>query len=137
MKKDKPKAPMVPRYLYGDATTEALIQCLSKFPIGAIVSSEGGTVLGSHSMKPEQAMKNCATLNVLWDAGRITTDRISGGNTQVTDARFSVSIMTQESVLVEFNERPGGVGQRHRVIRTLPYVLAGINTRIPTIHRSS
>src|SRR5690606_38458960 len=45
----KPEAPKIPELLYGDATPEALTHGLAKkWPSAGVVSSEAGTVFGSH-----------------------------------------------------------------------------------------
>ena len=76
-------APFVPRQVdrlfqvaCGDHTPEALTHALAtEWPSGGVVSSEAGIVFGGHGMGKDSAMRNLATLNVLWDGGTLPVSR--------------------------------------------------------------
>ena len=67
----QPIAPRIPRLLYEDATSEELAYQLSQgWPAGAIMSSEGGAVFGSHSMQAENVTRCLSLWNGLWSGER-------------------------------------------------------------------
>jgi putative DNA primase/helicase len=106
----QPIAPKVPKYIFGDATPEALIYELHKnWPSGGIISSEGGTVFGSHGMSSDSAMRNLATLNILWDGGEIPISRKTSESFTLSGARLTVCIAVQYPVLAQFLEKAGDV----------------------------
>ena len=72
----KPTPPRVPRWLYADCTYEKLTRNLaSNWPAAAIVSSEGGAVLGGHSLGKDSAMRTMSAINELWSGSPLTIDR--------------------------------------------------------------
>ena len=67
---DEPEPPRISRILLGDETPENLAWRLAKeWPSAGIVSSEAGSVLGSHGMGKDSIMRNLSLYNVLWDGG--------------------------------------------------------------------
>jgi 5S rRNA maturation endonuclease (ribonuclease M5) len=104
----KPIAPRVPRLVYDDVTPEQLGFKLAKeWPTGGLMSAEGGTVLGSHGMGKDNALKNFALLNTLWDGGTKSTDRRTTDSFTVENARLTMSLQVQESALREFFNKTG------------------------------
>ncbi len=98
----KPKPPRVPRLIYSDFTPEALTYSLAKkWPSGGVISSEAGSVFGSHGMGKDSQLRTMANLNQLWDAAKLTFDR-RGESYVVDGARLTMSLQVQESALMEF-----------------------------------
>ncbi|WP_051849001.1 DUF3987 domain-containing protein [Thiomonas sp. FB-Cd] len=110
---DEPQPPRVPRLLYGDATPEALTWGLSKaWPTAAVISSEAGTVLGSHGMGAESMTRNFSILNQLWDGRDIPIDRRKeGGSFTVRGARLTMALQVQELTLRQFFDRTAGLAR--------------------------
>lgn len=108
IEKDKPEAPKVPQLLYGDVTPESLAYELAKtWPSAGVISSEAGTVFGSHGMGADSVMRNLAALNVLWDGSTHKVDRRTSESYSVDNARLTVSLQVQLPVLVEFMRKAG------------------------------
>jgi putative DNA primase/helicase len=107
----KPKPPRVPRLIYSDFTPEALTYSLAKkWPSGGVISSEAGSVFGSHGMGKDSQLRTMANLNQLWDAAKLTFDR-RGESYVVDGARLTMSLQVQESALMEFIEKTGSLAR--------------------------
>ena len=105
---NKPEPPKVPRLMAGDATPEALAYRLAKeWPIAGLISSEAGTVLGSHGMGKDSAMRNLAQLNVLWDGAQLDIERRTSESFTVRDVRLTTALQIQEATLREFLGKNG------------------------------
>ncbi len=103
----RPEPPRVPRLIYSDFTPEALTYSLAKkWPSGGVISSEAGSVFGSHGMGKESQLRTLANLNQLWDASKLTFDR-RGESYVVDGARLTMSLQVQESALMDFIGRTG------------------------------
>lgn len=110
--KDEPTPPKVPRLIYGDATPEALAYSLAKhWPSGGVVSSEAGSVFGSHGMGKESAMRNLAMLNQLWDGASLPIERRSTESFTVRGARLTMALQVQESTLRAFFDSTKGLAR--------------------------
>lgn len=108
LEQTRPEAPKVPELMYGDATPEALTHNLAKkWPSGGVISSEAGTVFGSHGMGTDSVMRNLAVLNVLWDGGVHKVSRRSTDDFTVRNARLTVSLQVQYPVLAGFMVKQG------------------------------
>lgn len=102
----KPTPPRVPRWLYSDTTYEKLTRNLAgNWPAAAIVSSEGGAVLGGHSLGKDSAMRTMSAINELWSGSPLTIDRATSGSYCVRNARLTVGLQVQPSVLASFMDR--------------------------------
>ncbi|HAU1200838.1 TPA: DUF3987 domain-containing protein [Legionella pneumophila] len=109
---EKPVSPLIPRLVYCDITPEALKWTLAKvWPSGGILSSEAGTVLGSHGMAKESVMRNLATFNQLWDGSSIPTERRGSESFTVTGARLTVGLQVQEVALRHFLNHTNGLAR--------------------------
>jgi putative DNA primase/helicase len=109
---DEPKSPKVPRLIYGDATPEALAYSLAKqWPSGGVVSSEAGSVFGSHGMGKESSMRNLAMLNQLWDGASLPVERRSSESFTVRGARLTMALQVQESTLRAFFDSTKGLAR--------------------------
>jgi putative DNA primase/helicase len=102
----KPVSPRIPRLLYGDVTSEKLTRDLAtNWPAAGIVSSEAGAVFGGHSMGKDSAMRTMSAINELWSGNTITVDRATSESFQVRNARLTIGLQVQPSVLATFMER--------------------------------
>ena len=113
LEEQKPTRPRVPRLFYGDATPEALTHGLADtWPSGGVLSSEAGSILGSHAMGAESQMRNLAILNLLWDGTPQSFDRRKeGGSFKVDGARLTVALQVQEATLRSFLDRTGDLAR--------------------------
>jgi putative DNA primase/helicase len=106
----QPLPPIVPRLVYGDATPEALIDGLSAWKSGGVLSAEAGAVLGGHAMG-DSAMRNLSTLNMLWSGEAIRQDRRSRPSVNIEGARLTIGLQVQESTLREFIRGTGDLAR--------------------------
>lgn len=105
---DKPEQPRIPRILLGDETPENLAWRLAKeWPSVGVVSSEAGSVLGSHGMGKDSIMRNLALYNTLWDGGTHSIGRRTSESFTVKCARLTTALQIQEATLREFNDKSG------------------------------
>ena len=110
--KAEPKPPRVPRLIYGDATPEALTYALAKqWPSGGVVSSEAGSVFGSHGMGKDSVMRNLAALNQLWDGAALPVERRSTESFTVRGARLTMALQVQEATLRAFFDSTKGLAR--------------------------
>lgn len=108
----EPKEPRVPKILLGDETPESLGYALAKrFPLAAIATSEGGSVLGGHAMNADSVMRNLAQYNSLWDGAKISVGRRSSESYEIEGARFSISIAVQRPTIQAFIRKTGGLAR--------------------------
>ncbi|WP_417309853.1 YfjI family protein [Devosia sp.] len=107
----KPQEPRLAQLLRGDDTTEALLIDLQQYPIAAVISSEAGVLFGSHSMGNETAMRNLATINVMWDGGPIRQTRVSRGRVEIERVRATYGLQVQPAVMNHFVERTAGLAR--------------------------
>ena len=109
---DEPAAPRVPRLIYGDATPEALTYALAKqWPSGGVVSSEAGSVFGSHGMGKDSVMRNLAALNQLWDGTPLPVERRSSESFTVRGARLTMALQVQETTIRAFFDSTKGLAR--------------------------
>lgn len=110
--KDEPMAPRVPRLIYGDATPEALTFALAKqWPSGGVISSEAGSVFGSHGMGRDSVMRNLAALNQLWDGAALPVERRSSESFTVRGARLTMALQVQEATIRAFFASTNGLAR--------------------------
>ncbi len=110
--KDEPMAPRVPRLIYGDATPEALTYALAKqWPSGGVISSEAGSVFGSHGMGRDSVMRNLAALNQLWDGAALPVERRSSESFIVRGARLTMALQVQETTIRAFFDSTKGLAR--------------------------
>ncbi|MEW8201044.1 MAG: YfjI family protein [Candidatus Thiodiazotropha endolucinida] len=123
----------IPHLYYEDTTTEGLIKSLgSGYPTAMINSSEGGVILGGHSMKDENALQFLAVANKLWDGDTIKQTRKQAGAIDVIGRRFSLSIQIQPDFFEKITEKGGrGSGFLARSLLASPESLMG--TRFYTV----
>lgn len=108
----KPERPRVPRLLWDDSTTEALTLGLAnRWPVGGILSSEGGAVLGGHSMRAEGLMKTLAVFNGLWDGAPSNIDRKTSECFTIESARLTLGLALQPKVMRQFIDGTRGLAR--------------------------
>jgi putative DNA primase/helicase len=107
--------PMPPRYqriLFSDVTPEALLFRLATvWPSGAIASSEGGAVFGSHGMNADSQMRNLSTLNQLWGGESMNIDRKTSDSFTLSNPRLTVALMVQPETLQQFIRKSGNLAR--------------------------
>ena len=109
---EKPEHPPIPRIILGDETPENLAFSLAKqWPSSGVISSEAGTVLGSHGMGKDSIIRNLALLNTLWDGGTLSIGRKSSESFTVRDARLTMALQIQESTLRSFFDGSKGLAR--------------------------
>jgi len=107
-----PKAVIVPRQMFADATQEALAYELARgWPCGAMISAEAGAILGGYAMSADSLMRNLALLNVLWDGGELRIDRRTKESFTIRGRRLTFGVMIQELTLRDFIERARGLAR--------------------------
>ncbi|WP_447870450.1 YfjI family protein [Serratia fonticola] len=93
-----------PRYkfIFSDATSAAIKDylCGTWRSIG-IMSDEGGVVFDGY------ALNELPFINKLWDGSGISVERKNGTEVPIKDARLTLSLMVQLSILKRFLERRG------------------------------
>jgi putative DNA primase/helicase len=110
--RSEPKAPRVPRLIYGDATPEALTYALAKhWPSAGVISSEAGSVFGGHGMGSDSVMRNLAALNQLWDGAVLPVERRSSESFTVRGARLTMALQVQEATLRAFFANTKGLAR--------------------------
>lgn len=108
----KPEPPRVPRLIYSDITPEELgYQLAKRWPSAAITASEGGTVLGGHSMTGDSLMRNMARMNDLWSGQEISSDRRTSESWVTRGARLTVGLQVQETTLRSFFDKSAGLAR--------------------------
>jgi putative DNA primase/helicase len=109
---EKPRDPRIPRLIYEDVTSEKLGKALAtEWPSGGIFSSEGGAVLGGHSMGKDAIGRTLALLNKLWDGAPHIVDRATAPSFAVRGARMTISLQVQPHVLADFLDRDRGMSR--------------------------
>jgi putative DNA primase/helicase len=108
----KPEAPRLPRLILGDETPESLAWSLAKlWPSSGVLSSEAGTVLGSHAMGRDSIMRNLSLLNTLWDGMSLSIGRRTTECFTVRGARLTMALQIQGAALHEFLEKSGALAR--------------------------
>ncbi len=113
LEREKPAPVIVPRVLWDDTTTEALIAGMaSNWPSAAIISAEAGVVFGGHSMKKDNLTGGLATLNKLWSGEPIRADRkTEGASVILNSGRLTLGLAVQQSVVRQFFESSKGIAR--------------------------
>ena len=81
------------------------------WPSGAIATAEAGVFLGSHGMSSDSQMRTMSLINILWDGNSFTSDRRTKESVHVQNARLSIGLQIQESVLMDFMAKSGGIAR--------------------------
>lgn len=93
---DAPPAPLVPRLLAADFTSEGLAKLLALgWPTVGAFTDEAALVFGGHGMTKETTMRTAATLCKLWDSGTLDRVRALDGATKLYGRRLALHLMAQ------------------------------------------
>ncbi|ARB86521.2 MULTISPECIES: YfjI family protein [Yersinia] len=97
-----PVSPPRYKYIFSDATSAAIKEylCGTWRSIG-IMSDEGGVVFDGY------ALNELPFINKLWDGSVISVERKNGTEVPIKDARLTLSLMVQLTILQRFIERKG------------------------------
>ena len=83
----------------------------TEWPSAGIFSSEGGAVLGGHSMGKDSIARTLSLLNKLWDGAPHIVDRATAASFAVRGARLTISLQVQPHVLGDFLDRDRGMAK--------------------------
>ncbi|MBN3262174.1 YfjI family protein [Pectobacterium brasiliense] len=102
LKLSYPAPPTRYKYIFSDATSAAIKEylCGAWRSIG-IMSDEGGVVFDGY------ALNELPFINKLWDGSVISVERKNGTEVPIKDARLTLSLLVQLSILKKFLERKG------------------------------
>lgn len=123
-KLSEPKKPRHLKFIYEDATPEAIQFGLHENGLSAgIFSDEAGSIFDG------QALRDFAMINTLWSGGSLTVDRRSSPSYVLQDARLTMSLMVQPSIMRKFFDRRGeearGIGLLSRFLIAQPQSTQG------------
>ena len=115
------------KFLYEDTTPQALVQMLyENTPSGCLLTSEANSIFSG------KALGELDKLNTLWDGSSVIVDRISREGFILQNARLTLSLMAQPSVIARFMGRRGeearGTGFLARFLVAKPRSMAGQRT---------
>jgi putative DNA primase/helicase len=109
---NQPQPPRTPRVLYADVNQQVLAVCLANNRASAaLITDEGGVMIGSNGMSKENCLGLFAFFNILWDGSPYTRDRLTTESCRLVGRRFTLSIMLQEGVLRKLVEIDSGVSR--------------------------
>ncbi|NLB82177.1 MAG: DUF3987 domain-containing protein, partial [Clostridiaceae bacterium] len=133
LEKIKPVKPIIPRYLTGDSTIEALTWRLhDQWPVAGLLSSEGGIFCGGPSMTNDNLIKNLSVLNSLWGAEHLIVDRKTSNSYTLESVRLSIGLSIQPETFMQFiNSTKGlarGSGFLARFLIAMPTSSQGLRT---------
>lgn len=110
----KPGRFVYPRLAYSDPTPEALgLELATGWPSGALISAEGGALLGGHGMSSESMMRTLALFNLLWDGATHTVDRRTTDSYTIRGARLTIGMQVQPGTLRRFIEKGGNLAREN------------------------
>lgn len=112
------------KFLYEDTTPQALVQMLYEHsPNGCLLTSEASSIFSG------KALGELDKLNTLWDGGSVIVDRVSRAGFILQNARLTLSLMAQPSVISRFMGKRGeearGTGFLARFLVVKPRQMAG------------
>jgi hypothetical protein len=115
------------KFLYEDTTPQALVQMLyENAPDGCVLTSEANSIFSG------KALGELDKLNTLWDGSSVIVDRISREGFVLQNARLTLSLMAQPSVISRFMAKRGeearGTGFLARFLIVKPRLMAGQRT---------
>jgi hypothetical protein len=115
------------KFLYEDTTPQALLQMLyENTPSACLLTSEASSIFSG------KALGQLDKLNTMWDGGSVIVDRVSREGFILQNARLTLSLMAQPSVIARFMGKRGeearGTGFLARFIVAKPRSMAGQRT---------
>lgn len=128
----RPSQPRIPRMLFQNVTTQALIHHLAHvWPSVLINTAEAGAVFGSHAFSKENQLFTFSTYDSLWSDERIPFDRKTVASAYVRRARMCMSLMVQPDIFRSFlaeNEAMKQIGLMSRFLFSDPQSTRGYRT---------
>ena len=104
----RPVKPRVPRLRLDDATPEGLgDKFVNGWPVAAILSDEGGTILGGYGMGRDSIMRSFSALNKAWDGRSVSATRKVAESLPSISVRAAMHLQVQPRVMLEFYQRAG------------------------------
>ncbi|MDR9498893.1 MAG: YfjI family protein [Hydrogenovibrio sp.] len=90
------------KFIYEDATPQALVTMMHRSSRNAcLLSSEGNGIFNG------KVFGQLHLLNALWDGGEVVVDRVSTDSFHMYDARLTLALMAQNTVVKEFMDKRG------------------------------
>lgn len=122
--KEEPLPTPSGKFLYEDTTPQALVQMLyENTPNACLLTSEANSIFGG------KALGELDKLNILWDGSSVIVDRISREGFILQNARLTLSLMAQPTVIHRFMGKRGnearGTGFLARFLVVKPRSMAG------------
>lgn len=116
--------PLAKKFIYDDSTPQALVQGMNEGCKNAcLVSSEANGIFNG------KVFSELHLINTLWDGGDVTVDRVTKQSFILNNARLTLALMTQMSVIEHFLETRGaearGMGFLARFLVVRPPSKAG------------
>ncbi len=116
--------PLLKKFIYDDSTPQALVQGMNDGCKNAcLVSSEANGIFNG------KVFSELHLLNTLWDGGDVRVDRVTKKSFLLNNARLTLALMTQISVIEHFLETRGiearGMGFLARFLVVRPPSRAG------------
>ncbi|HCS8192687.1 YfjI family protein [Pseudomonas aeruginosa] len=126
--RNEPQPARSGKFLYEDTTPQALVQMLyENTPSGCLLTSEASSIFSG------KALGELDKLNTLWDGSTVIVDRISRESFALQNARLTLSLMAQPSVIARFlgkrGEEARGTGFLARFLVAKPRSMAGQRTQ--------
>lgn len=88
------------KFLFDDTTPQALVQLMHENSHRAcLLTSEASSIFGG------RVIHEMDKLNTLWDGGDVIVDRVTKGSFILNDARLTMSLMAQPTVIDNFLEK--------------------------------
>ena len=120
----EPRPPRSGKFLYEDTTPQALVLMLyENMPNACMLTSEANSIFSG------KALGELDKLNTLWDGSSVIVDRISREGFTLQNARLTLALMAQPSVISRFMGRRGeearGSGFLARFLVAKPRPMAG------------
>ncbi|WP_407732966.1 YfjI family protein [Pseudomonas citronellolis] len=130
----EPQPPRSGKFLYEDTTPQALVQMLyENTPNACLVTSEANSIFSG------KALGELDKLNTLWDGSNVIVDRISREGFILQNARLTLALMAQPSVIARFMSKRGeearGTGFLARFLIVRPRPMAGYRDGAPQTER--
>lgn len=92
----EPPAPIKPHIVASAPTIEGITKHLPELRASlAIMTEEGGALIGGHSMKAENRLATCASFSAMWDGQPLDRWRAGDDVASYTGRRFSAHILVQ------------------------------------------
>jgi hypothetical protein len=132
---NKPEMPLQPILCASDPTIEGLVKALAVGqPSMGILSDEGGSFIGGHSMAKESKVPSISTLSSFWDGSEYKRIRATDSHVIILfGRRISMHLMTQPIVAAALLSDPeaNGIGLLARFLIVAPAPASGTRLERP------